>query len=852
MTTTSAAVMSCMSKGTGENTLFKRTVTRNRPSNMGGQQPNTRRRQLQRALSMGIFGEVGGAIVDSEGRMDAAALATRRRNQAWFVVDPRNSRWVTVWDSATRLDQRGNMEHHLASSLRLFRSSSCCAEANTLLSFRSLSAAAPKVVLIEPRSVSLALFFTAFVTPYEVALLDPPPTARDAASAPLFLLNRLIDMIFFGDMCLQFVLMTQTYNDREGVKWIDKPSVIAKGYLRGWFTLDLFSLIPSIFDIVPLAVVEPQAARWRACGGWRCLEVSGDGTSTGSGFLNRLKAFRVIRVFRLVKLVRLLRASRMLRRWETHISINYATLTLCLACAAYLVIAHWGACVLLLPTTFYDNPMATWLGSYRYCVSEPANVTAMFEQLSAISPIVDPSLSSYGRECTYARGPYEQAERQMARLRDGTCSVRCYAHGDMYAAAFFMSLQLICGTSGGEFDGVIYNTVEHVIFATVVYIGSLVWGYVVGTFVSVLANSHPDLIWFRTTLDQLNHFMYVNQLPHELRVRLREYFQQSRHIHRGQQRKQLMTLMSPSLQGEVAMKINQRWLKSVSFLQKAEQNFIIVISSTLHPAVFAPGEQASFGYLYIIHRGVALYGGRVMTSGSSFGHDMILRRQSLCLYSARAMSYLEVYRISRSQLIELARPFPRAWSLIRWEAFRLALKRTLIQYMRADDALRSEGKGGPPGERHARTWTAFASGGIGDAPALNQANVPANPLAVEDPTSLHQISRGVEKTREEIQGMHSAMGELTALFATKRSKSGAQLSEAASEQPDGGLGLLSSDACGAMVRAGRSCGEMAGSRHQYVHHGHLHGQLHAHPPEEEDEGAWAWQRSDTGLGLGGG
>ena len=314
------------------------------------------------------------------------------------------------------------------------------------------------------------------------------------------------------------------------------------------------------------------------------------------------------------------------------------------------------------------------------------------------------------------------------------------------------------------------DTLEHVLFAAVVFTGALVWGYLIGTFVSVLTNSNPDLTWFRTTFDQLNHFMHVNELPTEMRVRLREYFQQSRHIHRGQQRKQLMTLMSPALQGEVCMRMNERWLSSVKFLQSAESEFIVLVSSMLHPAVFAPGEVATFGYLYIIHKGVALYGGRVLTSGSVFGQDMILRRQTLCLYSARAMSYLEVYRISRVQLLELARPFPKAWSLIRWEAFRLALRRTLVHYMhteaeRAKQRTEEAAKllEGPEvslmaeavdGGKKEKSWTSFIDkatepGQISSLEASQGAH-PTNTAAVEDPVTLAQINKEVTKMQDEV------------------------------------------------------------------------------------------------------
>lgn len=85
------------------------------------------------------------------------------------------------------------------------------------------------------------------------------------------------------------------------------------------------------------------------------------------------------------------------------------------------------------------------------------------------------------------------------------------------------------------------------------------------------------------------------------------------------------------------------------------------------------------GFLYVIHKGVALYGGRVLPSGKEFGHDCILRDQTLCHAPARAMSYLEVYRLSRREIIEIARPFPVGAAKLRWAAVRLAFIRYMLK-----------------------------------------------------------------------------------------------------------------------------------------------------------------------------
>jgi hypothetical protein len=599
-----------------------------------------------------------------------------------------------------------------------------------------------------------ALVWTALVTPFEVAMLEPPAGWDTALTDPLFIINRLIDLLFFFDMLLQFALMVQTFSDREGVKWIDEPRLIAKTYLRGWFSLDLISLIPSAFDIIPLVGSSNDAiARWRVCGPWRCLVVSGE-----SNAISRFKALRVIRVCRLIKLTRLLRASRMLRRWETRLSINYATLSVTWSCCKYLLFSHWSACLIVLPTTFGDEPVSTWLGQMQFCLTEPTERADALSQLAGSAPIV---VDDNG-QCTFGRGLDARPMELLARLLDGTCTVRCAQPGDTYVGALFFALQITTGLAGFDIEPTASSTEEKAVFALIVVMGALLWGQVIGTFVSVIANSSPDLQWFRTTMDHLNRFMVVYHLPDALRVRLREYFHQTRHVQRGQQRKKLLTLMSPQLQGEVAMVINKSQLDSVRFLKGAEREFHVLFAVSLQPFIFAPGELATAGYLYMIHKGVALYGGRVLTGGKIWGQDMIMRKQSLCAFSARAMSYLEVYRISRAELLELARPFPQAWCKIRWEAFKMALARTMLN-MKA--AYKANGDGDTGGNAwgsflHRATASDSVLQGNSTRDASDVAKGGFDPHATEERPSLRLLARGLERVTLDVESIKEAVEQI--------------------------------------------------------------------------------------------
>ena len=66
---------------------------------------------------------------------------------------------------------------------------------------------------------------------------------------------------------------------------------------------------------------------------------------------------------------------------------------------------------------------------------------------------------------------------------------------------------MICGATGGVLDREAFSTQEQILFMCVVALGALLWGLVVGTFVSVIANSNPDRTWFYNTMDALNEFV---------------------------------------------------------------------------------------------------------------------------------------------------------------------------------------------------------------------------------------------------------------------------------------------------------------------------------------------------------
>ena len=180
--------------------------------------------------------------------------------------------------------------------------------------------------------------------------------------------------------------------DVNGTQWVVSPSGIAKHYAKSfWFPLDLFSVLTSIFDLVNI-----------------------EGGSS-------LIILKVLRTLRLLKLVKLARGSRVFKRWEMRLSINYQALSLFTILIVIILTCHWTACLWGIAAGF--DPLKSWAGPHMtaYCVpwegTEPLGADASSPENAYPCPYEledtrDGRLHVY-TECT---------ERKCKDGRDGTDS----------------------------------------------------------------------------------------------------------------------------------------------------------------------------------------------------------------------------------------------------------------------------------------------------------------------------------------------------------------------------------------------------------------------------------------------
>ena len=478
---------------------------------------------------------------------------------------------------------------------------------------------------------SIALIFTALFTPFEVGFVQP---ARFPWQ-PWFIVNRIVDVIFISDFILQFFLayLAPPTRDGKAAMWIFHQGKIAKNYVTSaWFPLDVLSILVAALDYFELQVVQ------------QALDLQ-------SGAIAKMKALRVLRALRLIKLIRLLRGSRILKRWEVRHALNYGMLELWKNVGMVFLMCHLFACVWALQTGFHDSKLDSWMASNDYCYlcGGVGEVDCPPEDSGLIQP--HPNL-------TYA----------------------CLDNNVLYAASLYWSAMTITSIGYGDISASAGNALELYICALLMLMAGFAWGNVVAGFVNVVSNLNPERTEFRQTMDELNGFMYEERLPIELQRRLREYFHQTLHLRKTAKQSALMETMSPSLQAEVSWRVNRKWLDRIWFLRGAPFPFLLRLSKRIRPLVLAPSEPAPPGQLYIINRGLALYGGRVLGAGKVWGEDTcILTSHALhSIFVARAMTFLECYCIDRTDIEAVVVAFPEFAEVLRHRACRLATRRAFI------------------------------------------------------------------------------------------------------------------------------------------------------------------------------
>ena len=398
---------------------------------------------------------------------------------------------------------------------------------------------------------------------------------------------------------------------------------IAWRYVTGvWFVVDVLSIGVSLFDIL----------------------------APTSGPLARFKGFRAIRALRLIKLIRLVNASRIFKRWELKASINYAVLSISVILLGLIFLCHLFACVWGLQASF--DPLNSWLGPQQqgYCV-----------EWDPTTPCPD------GQRCN--ENGYS-----------------CLQADVLYIRSLYWAVTTVTSTGYGDVAASKLNATENLVCAAILYIGAVCFAYIVGSFFGIVVSLAPERAQFRTDLTELNFHMAAENIPPEMQYRLREYMHMTVHLRQGATRVRLLQLLSPGLAGDFALRMNERWLKNVWWLEgidvKQDRELHIMLCLELRAQVFPHKEPVPLGSLYVVSgRGRALYAGRVLALGNAFRTDEFLEAAGLRAgFPVIALSYLMTYSILGERLREIIRECPiHIRQVIKKHQRNLTMQRTVVR-----------------------------------------------------------------------------------------------------------------------------------------------------------------------------
>ena len=299
---------------------------------------------------------------------------------------------------------------------------------------------------------AIALLYVALVTPVEVSFIETMPCPARWTSS-LFLINRVVDVIFIIDLMLQFRVAYKEENVH-GARWVTDPRSIALHYvLSVWFPLDLFSILTSIFDFL--------------CG----------------DDADNLILLRAVRTLRLVKLIKLARGSRIFKRWEMRLSVNYSILQLVFVTVGVLLICHWTACIWGLVGSF--DHLNSWLGEKEYCVpwdsnSQPCPFT--MEQNYPLKPVTYPMCTP--ERCT---GEFESFTGQSSSAFNSsveyhascTTGYACLGAFEMYTYSLYFSIMTITSVGFGDISATKFNLLEQIVCSVIMLLTAMVWGYLI-------------------------------------------------------------------------------------------------------------------------------------------------------------------------------------------------------------------------------------------------------------------------------------------------------------------------------------------------------------------------------------
>jgi len=198
-------------------------------------------------------------------------------------------------------------------------------------------------------------------------------------------------------------------------------------------------------------------------------------------------------------------------------------------------------------------------------------------------------------------------------------------------------------------------------------VGVGMYGYIIGNVSSLIANIDVAKAAYSKRMEEINNFMRTRKVPAPLQQRVKGYYAYLWETRKSISRATMLDEMPHTLTVDISLFLNRGIIEKVTLFKDANEVFIREVVQLLHSMVFLPNDfiirQGEYGdCMYFLSSGdvEVLVGDQKVAqlgAGSPFGEAALLQGEKRNA-SVRALSYCDVYRLSRTDFDTLRGKYP--------------------------------------------------------------------------------------------------------------------------------------------------------------------------------------------------
>ncbi|MCE9500184.1 MAG: cyclic nucleotide-binding domain-containing protein [Leptospira sp.] len=237
----------------------------------------------------------------------------------------------------------------------------------------------------------------------------------------------------------------------------------------------------------------------------------------------------------------------------------------------------------------------------------------------------------------------------------------------LYVRSLYWAITTL--TTIGYGDITAKTTVQTLFSIFVELLGAGLYGYVIGSIASLIANRDISKSKFSEKMARLDSFMEYKKIPQDLKNKISDYFIYLWETKRGYDETIITDGLPSALKMKVSLYLNREVFDKVPLFHNASEHIISKLVFNLKPVVCTPGEyifeEGEIGdKMYFINRGslevVSGDGSQVhavLHEGNFFGEIALLLKCPRTA-SVRAIDYCDLYALDKEVFDKVIMEFP--------------------------------------------------------------------------------------------------------------------------------------------------------------------------------------------------